>query len=341
MLIKGASLSLIKNFLFDIVKTKFTADPFLKPMCFVYYPTLRCNFRCSFCGFAQTQEQYDELDTQETIRLLKIISQSCSCIYFTGGEPLVKEDITEILQAARQLFKLVTFNTNLSIIDKKLEILKCIDNLVVSINQMDDRKTADTKGISLKMAQRVKENLAICLEARKRERFSITVNCVITRDSLNDTLGVMEYCFNNNINFAVVPAVRWQDGRQDEVLVNSAEYKDLIKFILKAKKNRLPVFNSFLYLDQIVNFRPFNCYPTLLPHIYPNGDFLYPCQAMRQVAGNILKVGSYEDCLKEGIRKYGNVPNCKNKCYMACYLESSAAIEHPLKYFSSIIRQRI
>lgn len=324
------SASLIGNYLFDVVKVRATTSPLLKPLIFSYYVTLRCNFHCSFCGFAQGEEISKELNSEDTAKILRVIRKACSCIYFTGGEPLIRDDITEILGAAKQLgFKSVSLNTNLSLIHRKMEVLRYIDNLVVSINQMDDKKAADTKGINIKMVQQVKENLATCLKLRKREGFSLTINCVITRESIDDTLGVMEYCLENDINFAVVPA-ELEYGYLDKALISSIGYRDLIKSIIRHKKDGLRVFNSFSYLDRILNFDEFTCYPMLMPHVYPNGDLFYPCQPMRHVAANMLRFNSYEDCLKEGIKKYGNVPKCKNRCYIACYIEPSIAIEHPL-----------
>lgn len=338
MILNQLSPSLIWNFLFDAAKVRFTTNPLLKPLAFSYYVTLRCNFKCSFCGFAQSGESVNELNTEKVIKLLMLIRESCSYIYFTGGEPLVRNDIVEILQAARQLrFKSVSVNTNLSLIHKRMEVLKYIDNLVVSINQMDDKKTASTKGISVRMAKQVRENLTTCLELREREKFSLTINCVVTRDSINDTPNVMEYCFQNNIAFAVVPA-ELEYGYLDKKLINDNGYKDLIRLITTYKTMGYPIFGSFPYLARILNTKNFTCYPTLIPHIYPNGDLFYPCQPMRQVAANILEIGSYKEALRVGIRKYGNIPSCRDRCFIACYIELSMAMKHPLKYSLSLLK---
>jgi len=334
-----AITSLLPNYLFDIVKARFTKSPVLKPLIFSYYVTLRCNFHCSFCGFAQSRETSEELSTEKAVELLRIIKKSSPCIYFTGGEPLLRSDIVELLRISKQLgFNSVSLNTNLSLMHKRMEGLRYIDNLVVSLNQMDDGRIASTKGVSVKMVQQVKENLATCMKLRKVENFSLTINCVVTGTSIEDTFEVMAYCFQNNISFAVVPA-ELEYGYLDRELVDSPGYRDLITSIINCKKDGLPVFNSYSYLDQILNIRGFTCYPTLLPHVYPNGQLFYPCQPMRKVAGNILDFGSYDKCLREGIRKYGAVPECRDRCYIACYLESSMAMKRPLRYLRDIVKK--
>lgn len=334
------SLSLIKNYLFDVAKVRLTTSPLLKPLVFSYYVTLRCNFHCSFCGFAQSKESVDELNTEGAIKLLRVIRKSCSYIYFTGGEPLIRDDIITILQAAKQLgFKSTSLNTNLSLMHKRMDGLRYLDHLVVSVNQLDDKKSANTKGISERIARQVRENLTACLELREKERFSITINSVVTRESINDIYNVMEYCFRNNIAFAIVPA-ELEYGYLDKALIKNVDYRNLIKFVIKCKAIGLPIFNSFFYLDHILNLGGFTCYPTLIPHVYPKGDLFYPCQPMRQVAANMLEFGSYERSLKQGIREKGAVPKCKDRCYIACYIESSMAMKHPLRYLTEVIRNQ-
>lgn len=325
-------LPLARSYLSDVVKVKLTASPLLEPLGFTYYITLRCNFQCSFCGFAQHKETSNELSTEEVIKLLKILRASSSTIYFTGGEPLIRDDIVEILQATKQLgFRSISLNTNLSLMHRRMESLKYIDNLVVSINQMDNEKIADTKGISLKIAQQVKENLTTCLKLREKEKFPITINCVVTHESIEDTYDIIEYCSRNHIHFAIVPA-ELEYGYLDRALVNDVNYKDLIRFVIRRKASGLSVFNSFLYLNCILTARKFTCYPTLTPHVYPNGDLFYPCQPMRQIASNILEVNSYRKALREGFRNYGNIPKCDGRCYIACYIEPSMAVDHPFRY---------
>ena len=88
---KQLAKDLLPNYLFDIVKTRFTRSPLLKPLIFSYYVTLRCNFHCSFCGFARSLETSEELSTEKAIELLRIIKQSSPCIYFTGGGATTQE----------------------------------------------------------------------------------------------------------------------------------------------------------------------------------------------------------------------------------------------------------
>jgi MoaA/NifB/PqqE/SkfB family radical SAM enzyme len=333
------SPKVIKNYLSDALKIRFSSDPVLKPLIFIYYITSSCNFRCSFCGFAQggiVSKESPELDSEDSIRLLRIIGKSCPNIYFTGGEPLVRKDIVEIVAQCKELgFRSVSINTNLSLIHQKMELLDYIDNLVASLNCLDDEKSAKIHGVSERVMRQVKDNLVECSKLQKEKKFALTVNCVITPETIEATPEVMNFCFENNIRFASVP-VHLDHGEPDKSLMDDENYRDLIRYIIKCKKKGLPVFGSFQYLDHILDFQSFHCYPTLTPHIYTRGELLYPCEPMQRVSANLLECGSYEEAYRQGREKYGRLPMCTGKCYKACYIEPSQFIQHPWLMFRGL-----
>jgi len=133
-----------------------------------------------------------------------------------------------------------------------------------------------------------------------------------------------------------VPAVL-EDGCFDARLKNSEEYRRLVKDILEEKKRGRPVFGSLKYLDTIYDFKQYDCYPMLTPHIYPDGSLFYPCQPLMTVAENLLEAGSYRIALARGIEKFGPLPMCTGKCHKACYIEPSNYLENPLL----LIKERI
>ena len=69
--------------------------------------TDRCDFRCFYCipkGFKEFTEPDDRLSLDEYIRLIRIFSElGVSKVRITGGEPLVRSDLPEMV---RQIGKL-------------------------------------------------------------------------------------------------------------------------------------------------------------------------------------------------------------------------------------------
>lgn len=333
---KELSYGLLKNFLINVFQWNIFRKYPIRPLFFTHYLTLRCNFKCKYCEFARNSKEAAsgaELNTEDTLGLLKIIRKDCACIYFTGGEPLLRGDILKILNEAHKMnFRLVAVNTNMSLIDKKPELLKYVTNLVASLDAIKNEKNADQLGVTTKIAKKVKRNILDCANLQKKMHFILTVNCVVTPETVFDAREVMDFCFSNDIRFAVVPAVLG-GGKPDPRLKSNSEYRMLIKDIIEAKNKGMPVFGTLNYLRTIYDFKSFECFPLLTPHTYPNGDLFYPCQPRLNVAANLLYTGSYKMALETGSRIYGAFLGCGNKCHKTCYIEPSNFVQHPTFVF--------
>jgi MoaA/NifB/PqqE/SkfB family radical SAM enzyme len=340
-MLKELSYKLLSNYFINYLSSKLKKNSVYKPLFFSFYLTLRCNFNCLYCDLGQNKKdrlKFKQADTQKIIELLKIIKKECDAIYFTGGEPLIRYDIIEILEKCKKLgFKSVTINTNMSLIHKKTEVLDYITNLVASFDLLDVEKYSEIIGAPISDVNRVKDNILNCAKLQKEKQFIMTVNCVVIPETIKYVPEVMSFCFEHNIRFAIVPA-ELGGGKFNPLLKNNQDYRRLIESVIKAKEKGKPVFGSYEYLNTIRDFRPFNCYPTLSPHIYPNGDLFYPCEPLKKVAANLLTAGSYKNAIGIGIEKYGPLPSCRERCYKACYIEPPNFIKNPKLIISEFVQ---
>ena len=224
----------------------------------------------------------------------------------------------------------------MSLIHKRFEVLDYVTNLIASFDVIDEYNCKEIFGVSLATVKQVKTNIIHCAKHQKDNNFIMTINCVVIPETVRYVKEVMKFCFEHNIRFAIVPA-ELEGGEINDHLLNNKEYQDLMRDILKAKKEGKPIFGSMKYLETILDFKPFECYPTLTPHVYPNGDLFYPCEPILKVGGNILEDGSYKTALIKGIEKFGPLPFCKNKCYKACYIEPSIFIKNPYLLIKEVI----
>ncbi len=330
-MIPNAYFLLLKNYISDFVDVKLGRDP-LKPLIFVFYTNLLCNFNCSYCNYAKsgaTREKDGQLNTEKTFRILEIIRKSCPIIYFTGGEPLLRNDIVDILKKSKELkFKSITLNTNMGLTHKKLEALDYVTNFVASFDSVSDKKNSESWGVSEDIARQVKKNIVQCAKLQKEKGFVMAINCVVTKDGIGDAYRVLDFCLKNKIKFSIVPA-GVMNGAVDKALVGNQEYQKLVKHVRKTKDKTKLILGSNAYLNTILDFKPFKCFPTLTPSVYPNGDVFYPCEILSKATSNLLKTNSYEKALEEGIRKYGKLPMCKKKCYKLCAINPSSFVRNP------------
>ena len=87
----------------------------------VYNCTGRCNLKCLHCYSASGYNQFsNELNTAEAKRLLaQLVEVNCPVVLFSGGEPLLRDDLFELLAEAGRLELRTVISTNGTLIDSE------------------------------------------------------------------------------------------------------------------------------------------------------------------------------------------------------------------------------
>ena len=85
----------------------------------VYSCTGRCNLQCLHCYSSSTRNHSNnELSTRQAKQLLSDLAEvNCPVVLFSGGEPLLREDLFELLAEAQQLGLRTVLSTNGTLID--------------------------------------------------------------------------------------------------------------------------------------------------------------------------------------------------------------------------------
>jgi radical SAM protein with 4Fe4S-binding SPASM domain len=81
--------------------------------------TNRCNLNCLHCYSNSTADlSGDQLSTAKAKQLLRQLAEvNCPVVLFTGGEPLLRDDLFELLAEAKQLALRTVISTNGTLID--------------------------------------------------------------------------------------------------------------------------------------------------------------------------------------------------------------------------------
>lgn len=107
----------------------------------------KCNFDCKFCfnkaSFAVKSRNIINLETDYIKKVIEGIAISgIKIVRFTGGEPLLRSDIFQLAEYAKQKNLEVRLNTNGSLINKEMaeKIRGVFDNILVPIESYTDKK---------------------------------------------------------------------------------------------------------------------------------------------------------------------------------------------------------
>ncbi len=162
--------------------------------------TSKCHFGCPFCNVKKSPTP--DLSTDRIIRILDNLSRSSVLMTsFEGGEPLLRDDIGELLHYVRRRgrFYLLFTTSDRNLFSHPLErYARCIDFFHVSIDEGHG---------NMEMFERLDELCALPTH--------MSVQTVVTRDSLEALEDKVSRCHVSGASIVVIPAAR-MDNAEDQ-----------------------------------------------------------------------------------------------------------------------------
>lgn len=333
------SCRLIRNLAVDAARVRVEARPVLRPLVMTHFVTHRCNLRCAFCHVrprGAAPAAGDELDTAGCLALLGILRAACPHVHLTGGEPLVRDDIVDLVKGCRDMgFRSVSIATNLSLLHEKAEVLDHVTDVFASLHMFDEPSYAG--GASARTMARMAENVGACARLQREKAFRLVADVVLNSTSLPRLERILEFCFEREIAISVGPQLR-PDGTLDDGLEDDATYRRAIDRLIALRREGAPVFDGEYYLRTIRDLTPFRCHPSLTPATNPRGELYYPCRLGGVAGPSLLTAGSYEEGLRRAVERAGPPQRCERKCFVGCTVVPSAAVEHPWTLLRDFLR---
>jgi MoaA/NifB/PqqE/SkfB family radical SAM enzyme len=330
----------------NIARAHFTSSVHFAPILPTLYVTPLCNLRCTYCADfgAHRNAEYGSqvLPLESMQRLIRILRDACETLYLTGGEPLLRTDIVELLAYARaQKFLYLAMNTNGLLLHTRPDVVKYLDNLVISMDGLDEGRDDPELPKQPGHIKQLLDNIAWAASLRKTNpKFVCTVTSVVRPGRVAEARRVMEHCFSVGADFSIQHLTVIQDGVgavPSPKLVEDPEFPRFLDTIIEAKRKGLPVSGSELYFRTIRDHKRFACTPTVVPHVDFRGWLAYPCREIKgYVKVDLLKAGSLKAAMKEGAKLYGSPPKNCSQCPDRCYVEIAALINRPTSLAQSL-----
>lgn len=291
------------------------------PYAAVFYVTHKCNLACTYCTQKEPDVFSQELETRETVRLFRIIRREMDSILFTGGEPLLRSDIEDLIAAARKdvKFRSVMLITNGTLLHKRQSLFDNLHGLVVSLDALTEDPSRPTSKPGV--LPRVLGNLQLA-KSRMPRPSDITISTVIEEGNIGEVERILDFCGENGFVFSTQSALK--EKLPNLRLKQNPRYRALVEKIIERRRaSAQPINGTARLLRTMLEFGDFQCFPTMFPRVYPNGDVFYPCEPLKKIAGNLLQQGSFRKVFARGRKLYGEVPQCKAVCYLFANVLSS------------------
>lgn len=310
------------------------------PMFVILAVTDRCNSNCNYCKIPQRGNV--ELTFGQIRDLIDQISDlGCQRLGLWGGEPLIRDDIGEIVDYAVSKGLYVTLDSNGYLYPEKADQLKNLSHLILSI---DGPKKAHDANRIVGGFDMVYDALKVAKE-RKIKTWTITV---LTENNINDESLDELLDLADELNFMPTFQLLYHgDTMGDSVSMKPSddEYRDVLKRLVEKKKQGRRIGTSvkcFKHLIEWPDYRRnkssesssyFKCWGgKFYANVDTNGK-IYPCSVLvdEMDALNYLDVG-FEKALA-----HVSSPPCK-KCIATCYSEYNMLFSLDFKTIGEWVR---
>lgn len=226
------------------------------PLSVTHIITTRCNFHCSYCNIYKHKEK--EMTTEEIFHMIDSFSEMGMGKYsITGGEPLLRNDIGDIINHVRAKGSTVTLFTNGSLIKSRIDELK---NLNILLTSFDGPKEVHDKNRQEGAYEKVIEAIKLV----KDNGITVWAGVTLTKNNMGYISELLETAKEMDFKVLIQPVYNYEGSSAPKEQIESMSdfgpgYIKTIDQIIKKKKEGYPILNSvtyFKYMKHPLNQKP-------------------------------------------------------------------------------------
>ncbi len=318
--------------------------PLIAPTTVMFNVIRRCNAGCKYCG--DWMNDPDPRTDPSLSSIIDILSDLRSLgvrwVTFSGGEPLLRRDIYDLMQEA------VTMGLAVSIITNGTALTESgahrmarmgIAKLGISIDSLDPSRLMSTRG--LKVDSVLKSiNLVSQLKARQYPSLNVSLYVTVTRINIDDLLPMVDFAIERGIKIQFQPVAYAASGATEQVLdrlwptpEEIKKLSDITNELVARKLRGDPIINRPEFLAQIPGyfqnktFYPGNQCTVAYTDIVIDTNFgVRPCWSMEPIAylgegKDSIRQVWYSHAMKQA-RKIIREKKCPG-CLYACHINKS------------------
>lgn len=212
-------------------------------ICYLFV-TQKCNLNCIYCC-VEHDRPIKELSTQQIFNIIdELHIAGIKKIVLSGGEPLIRNDIYEIIDYIKSKKIICDLVTNGTLIKDKIDKLKKLNTLAISL---DGNRIDNDKNRGIGTFDRAIEGL----KAAIKNNILVRLNCVIVKNNLNSFREVFNIAKKLNIYVGVnIPC---EDDVSKYRLTNE-EVRNVYRQIKQLRNEGYPILYSNSLYDYMIKY---------------------------------------------------------------------------------------
>jgi hopanoid biosynthesis associated radical SAM protein HpnH len=293
------------------------------PLVLELEPLLQCNLACAGCG--KISHPADVLRKRLSVEECMAAVDECGapCVSIAGGEPLIHDQMPQIVDELLKRKKYVFLCTNALLLEKKIDQFKPSPYFSWMIH-LDGLKAEHDESVC---REGVFEKAISAIKVAKAKGFKVITNTTFfDRDDAKSIRAVLDY-LNNDLKvdmMQISPGYAYEKAPDQEHFLGVERTREIFREAFAGDKRKEWRLNhSPLYLDFLEGKVDFECTPWGIP-CYTVFGWQRPCYLMSDAP----YAKTYKELIEEtDWSKYGRGkhPSCNN-CMAHCGYEPTAVI---------------
>lgn len=305
------------------------------PFSVTFMITKKCNYRCKYCD--SYNQKAEEMTTEQIFKMIDELNDiGLIRLGLSGGEPLLKKDIGDIIDYANKKGIITTLISNGKLVPQKIKELKNLDVLLISLEgKKENQEKLRGKGSY--------EDAINAIKIAKENKIEVWTETVITKENLNQIDFLLELAKELNFKCLFQPLINYPlaSKKEDikELSPEKEKYKEIIEFLIEEKKKKKNIVGSMTYLRYIKENWPYGIFKNCLAGktfcaISPDGQVV-PCFFLidKKDWPNGTKIG-----FKEAFKKT-KLSGCSG-CFCNSYLETNFIFSKKIEPKINILKNK-
>lgn len=293
---------------------------------------LKCPFACLYCP------QDHESNQALSLEVLRGVFRDARAmggrrVHLTGGEPLLRKDLGEIIDDAKGLGFFVSLTTSGAKIDSQLDAIARADQVQLSFDGPDEAR-------GLLRGDAASKTAAHAVEVMSERGIDFWTSTVLTKANMQHIDWVIEHAREHDIhaNFVLMEShpEDWNDDNpmpQEtlDLMPTQDDNREAVRQLVEHKRAGAPIGSSMPYLQELLEWSDYSQLTS------PEKSSRYDCMAWQSqceiladgrliVCDDTLQRGLGVSVVEHGFRRAFELlaaPDNCNSCFSSCYLESN------------------
>ncbi len=267
------------------------------PIAVAWLITGRCNLHCCYCKWTD-QRRVEELDTEAVKDMIDQMKRAgVRLISFTGGEPLMRSDMGEIIRYVKDRGLVCKLNTNATLVESHLEDLRRLDLLQVSVDgppAVQDHLRGEG------MAKKAAHGISLARKAGIR----VQLIACLTRDNVQRMDEVLDYGLELGVGFCfqLLSAKNLDEDAVDDSMPDKLRLIESLEYLVQLQQQRDPRAKAIAskrseleyYIDLLQHGSPGCACPLVTATMLPDGRLIFCGNAKNMESHDAVQLGFSE-----------------------------------------------